>query len=169
MGPEATQASPRRSRPICGGCCLADCHSLRRWIPTSRSAAPLHTSPSTKKAKSMELQDCRIHYVRLTGQVNPPCFRCVKSPNLLTGGLSVRALVPGFRVSRTHSRIGPHFDFYEVDVRRGAAERDVGVRRRVSDNWPCEQPRPVGASSEGRVAWSTSPVLPATLASRPVR
>ena len=37
------QASPRRSRPIGGGCSRADCHSLRRWVPASRSAVPLHT------------------------------------------------------------------------------------------------------------------------------
>jgi hypothetical protein len=45
--PEATQAAPRRSRPIGGGCCLADCHSLRRWVPTSRSATPLPTQTVT--------------------------------------------------------------------------------------------------------------------------
>ena len=49
LRPEATQASPRSSRPIGGGCCRADCHSLRRWVPASRPAVPLHTETSTKK------------------------------------------------------------------------------------------------------------------------
>jgi len=38
------QAEPRSSRPIGGGCCLADCHELRRLRPISRLfSAPLHT------------------------------------------------------------------------------------------------------------------------------
>ena len=45
----------------------------------------------------------------------------------------------------------------------------MGVRRRVSDKRPRQQPRPIGASSEGRLAWPTPPVFPATSASRPVR
>jgi hypothetical protein len=60
-------------------------------------------------------------------------------------------------------------DALASDVWRGAAERDAGFRRRVSDKGPCEQPPPLGASSEGRVAWPAPPVLPATFASRPVR
>ena len=48
LGPEATQAAPRRSRPIGGGCCLADCHSLRRRTPASHSATPLHTQTDTR-------------------------------------------------------------------------------------------------------------------------
>jgi hypothetical protein len=49
LGPGATQAAPRRSRPIGGGCCPTDCHSLRRWVPTSHSATPLHTQTSTEE------------------------------------------------------------------------------------------------------------------------
>ena len=52
LGPEATQASPRSSRPIGGGCCRADCHSLRRWVPASRPAVPLHTETSTKRGQT---------------------------------------------------------------------------------------------------------------------
>jgi len=56
-----------------------------------------------------------------------------------------------------------------VYVERGAGERDVGVRRRVSDKRPRQQTLPIGASSEGRLAWPLLAVLPATFARRPVR
>ena len=49
LGPEATQGAPRSSRPIGGGCCRADCHSLRRLHPISRLSEPLWTTPHTKK------------------------------------------------------------------------------------------------------------------------
>ena len=49
LGPEATQGAPRSSRPIGGGCCRADCHSLRRLHPISRLSDPLWTTPRTKK------------------------------------------------------------------------------------------------------------------------
>ena len=42
------QAEPRSSRPIGGGCCLADCHSLRRLHPISR----LFPRPSTRRHSS---------------------------------------------------------------------------------------------------------------------
>ena len=56
LGPEATHAAPRRSRPIAGGCCLGDCHSLRRRNPTSRSAPPLHTSPPKRGTPSQDMR-----------------------------------------------------------------------------------------------------------------
>ena len=52
LGPEATQGAPRSSRPIGGGCCRADCHSLRRLHPISRLSDPLWTTPHTKKGNS---------------------------------------------------------------------------------------------------------------------
>jgi len=46
---------------------------------------------------------------------------------------------------------------FRVDVWRGSAGRDVGVRRRVSAKSPRQQPPAIGASSEGRLAWPLVP------------
>jgi hypothetical protein len=49
---------------------------------------------------------------------------------------------------------------YGMDMNGGARKkRDVGVRRRVSDKRPRQQDRPIGASSEGRLAWLLLAVL----------
>ena len=57
--------------------------------------------------------------------------------------------------------------FVDVYVRRGTAERDVGVRRRVSDKRPWEQPPAIGASSEGRLAWPHVPSVSGHLCKAP--
>ena len=42
-------------------------------------------------------------------------------------------------------------------LRRGLGERDARIQRRVSDDRPCKQPPPIGASTEGRLAWPQLP------------
>jgi hypothetical protein len=61
------------------------------------------------------------------------------------------------------------FSSVDVYVRRGTAERDVGVRRRVSDNRQDSNHRRLARAPRGALRGPTSPVSPATFARRPVR
>jgi hypothetical protein len=57
----------------------------------------------------------------------------------------------------------------DMDVWRGTGERDVGVRRRVSDNrHTSNQPR-LARAPRGALRGLRLPVSPATFARRPVR
>ena len=59
--------------------------------------------------------------------------------------------------------------FLDVSVWRGTAGRDVGVRRRVSDNRQDSNYRRLARAPRGALRGLRPPVSPATFARRPVR
>jgi hypothetical protein len=59
------------------------------------------------------------------------------------------------------------FSSVDVYIRRGTAERDVGVRRRVSDNRQDSNHRRLARAPRGALRGPTSPVSPATLQGAP--
>ena len=92
-----TQASPRSSRPIGAGCCLADCHSLRRLRPISR----LFPSPSVRRQDDQLSQNGRRQREpegRSPARTRRQGKRSAAAPGRITGG-GGRG---GVAIERTH-------------------------------------------------------------------
>ena len=76
---------------------MAACHSLRRWVPASRSAAPLHTPTSKKKGSDPFSEGLRLR----TSPTLPPYVDFYTGERLAMGGTAIGSAPSCRRASST--------------------------------------------------------------------